>query len=89
MLSRNKNLLKADILKLGHHGSSTSSSEEFLCSVNPSLVVITFGKDNSFGHPHSETINLLKKHNINFYTTATDNTIILVSDGKTIFKKSA
>ena len=88
VLSRNKNLLKADILKLGHHGSSTSSSEEFLCAVNPSAVVITSGKDNRFGHPHSETINLLKKHNINFYNTATDNTIILISDGKTIFKKS-
>lgn len=87
VLSRNKNLLKADILKLGHHGSSTSSSEEFLCAVNPSAVVITSGKDNRFGHPHSETINLLKKYNINFYNTATDNTIILISDGKTILKK--
>lgn len=88
VLSRNKTLLKSDVLKLGHHGSSTSSSEEFLCAVNPSLGIITSGKDNSFGHPHLETLNLLKKYNIKFYNTAYDNTIILISDGNKIFKKN-
>ena len=88
VLSRSKNLLKSHVLKLGHHGSSTSSSEEFLCAVNPSLAIITSGKDNSFGHPHLETLNLLKKHDINFFNTAYDNTIILISDGNKIFKKS-
>jgi len=88
VLSRNKTLLKSDVLKLGHHGSSTSSSEEFLCAVNPSLGIITSGKDNIFGHPHLETLNLLKKYNIKFYNTAYDNTIILISDGNKIFKKN-
>ena len=88
VLSRSKNLLKSHVLKLGHHGSSTSSSEEFLCAVNPSLAIITSGKDNSFGHPHLETLNLLKKHDINFFNTAYDNTIILISDGNKIIKKS-
>lgn len=87
VLSNNKNLLKADVLKLGHHGSSTSTSEEFLCAVSPSAAVITSGKDNSFGHPHSETVKLLRNHNISFYNTAEEDTIIFLSDGKKILKK--
>ena len=47
---------QTDILKSGHHGSSTSSSQKFLNQVSPSLIIISVGKDNDYGHPHKETI---------------------------------
>ena len=53
--------LKADVLKAGHHGSSTSTSSGFLKAVSPSYVVIQCGKDNSYGHPHKETMEKLKR----------------------------
>jgi beta-lactamase superfamily II metal-dependent hydrolase len=49
--------LKVDILKAGHHGSRTSTTKEFLELVDPEIVLISAGKDNSFGHPHQETID--------------------------------
>lgn len=48
--------LKADVLKAGHHGSSSSSTEAFLNAVNPKYAVISVGKDNDYGHPHKETL---------------------------------
>ena len=54
-------LFKADVLKLGHHGSSTSSGEAFLNAVSPQIAVGMMGKDNKYGHPHQETVDLLKR----------------------------
>lgn len=79
--------LKADVLKFGHHGSSTSTSEEFFKAVNPSIGVICLGADNTYGHPHKETLNLIKKYNLKVYRTDTDGSIVLVSDGKNISKE--
>ena len=79
--------LKADVLKLGHHGSSTSSSKEFLDKVNPKYAIASLGKDNDYGHPHKETIDAMKKRNITFYRTDKEGTVVLVSDGKNISKK--
>lgn len=56
--------LSADILKAGHHGSKTASSEEFLNAVNPKVVVIQSGAENSFGHPHKETLEKLLERTI-------------------------
>lgn len=54
--------IKGNILKAGHHGSKTASSDEFLKAVNPEIAVIQCGKDNSFSHPHKETLlNFLKR----------------------------
>ncbi|MDS0524734.1 MBL fold metallo-hydrolase [Clostridium sp. SHJSY1] len=78
--------IKADILKLGHHGSSTSTSEEFLNAVNPSIGVISVGEDNSYGHPHKEVLNLLNSKKIKILRTDIDGDIILSSDGKNIFQ---
>lgn len=64
------NLEKLDILKLGHHGSRTSSSREFLEKVSPNLALISAGVDNKFNHPHQEVINTLKDLNINMVLTA-------------------
>ncbi|TQQ83915.1 MBL fold metallo-hydrolase [Peptacetobacter hominis] len=58
-----------DILKLGHHGSSTSTTEAFLDKVNPEYTVILCGKNNDYGHPHKETIEKLKKRNLKPYRT--------------------
>lgn len=52
--------LSADVLKVGHHGSHTSTSEEFLNKVNLKYAVISCGKGNDYGHPHKETMETLK-----------------------------
>lgn len=85
MLSKNYNL-SADVLKLGHHGSHSSSSKEFLDKVNPKIAIISCGKDNDYGHPHKETMTELKKRNLKVYRTDIDGDIILTSDGKNITK---
>ena len=60
ILNENKDL-KADVLKLGHHGSHSSTSEEFLKAVDPSIAIVSCAKDNKYGHPHKETMSNLKK----------------------------
>ncbi len=67
--------LKHDILKLGHHGSSTSSSLSFLKAVNPQAAIISCGKNNRYGHPNHETIENLKELNIPFYRTDEEGTL--------------
>lgn len=80
--------IKADVIKLGHHGSSSSSSEDFISKVSPKIGIISCGKDNEYGHPHKETLNRLSTHNIKTYRTDEDGTIVLSSDGTTITKVS-
>ena len=76
--------VKADVLKAGHHGSSSSTSEEFLARVNPTAAVISCGKDNSYGHPHKETLEALEKAGIEIYRTDTMGTIIASTDGESL-----
>jgi len=76
--------LKADVLKVGHHGSSTSTTQAFIDLVNPEYAVISCGKDNKYGHPHDEIIDLLEKNKITYYRTDISGTVILKTDGKTI-----
>lgn len=78
--------ISADVLKFGHHGSSSSTSEVFFKKVNPSIGVISVGIDNSYGHPHKETLNLIKKNNLTVYRTDLDGNVVLVSDGVKIYK---
>ena len=73
--------LKADILKIGHHGGNTSTSEQFLKAVNPKIAIISVGTDNKHGHPHKEIINRLEKYNVTVYRTGVFGTIILTSNG--------
>ncbi|RQW03429.1 MAG: DNA internalization-related competence protein ComEC/Rec2, partial [Calditrichaeota bacterium] len=61
------NFLKADILKIGHHGSITSSSEKFLSAVSPSLALISVGKQNKYGHPSNIVLQRLKDSEINYF----------------------
>jgi competence protein ComEC len=76
--------VKADLLKVGHHGSRTSTTNEFLSKVNPKYAVISCAAENDYGHPHKETISKLKSKNIPIYRTDELGTIIATSDGKTI-----
>jgi len=80
--------LSADVLKVGHHGSSSSSTPEFLDKVKPTYAVISCGIANDYGHPHVETMDKLKKKNIKVFRTDEDGTIVITTDGKTI-KSSA
>jgi competence protein ComEC len=76
--------LKADVLKVGHHGSSSSTTPEYLGKVNPKYAVIMVGKGNDYGHPHKETMELLEDKGIDIYRTDEQGTIIAESDGKNI-----
>lgn len=84
MLETNKKLLKSNVLKVGHHGSVTSTSQAFLDAVNPSVVVIMSETGNSYGHPHKEIMERLMKKNIEIYRIDLQGTMIMKSDGKTI-----
>lgn len=83
MINANLNL-KADVLKVGHHGSYTSSSSEFLNKVNPQYAVISVGKDNQYGHPHENILNRYKSLGCKIYRTDLNGTIIITSNGKEI-----
>lgn len=84
----NKNYdISSDVIKIGHHGSSSSSSKAFLDKVSPKIAIISCGKNNDYGHPHRETINELTKRKIQIYRTDVDGTIILKSDGHKIVKQ--
>ncbi len=74
--------LSCDILKVGHHGSSTSSSNRFLDAANPSAAVISCEKNNSYGHPHSEVLSALSERDIQYYVTAERGNVTVVSDGE-------
>ena len=81
--------LKADVLKAGHHGSSTSTSDAFLAAVDPDYAVISCGKDNSYGHPHQETMDKLNAADISIFRTDEQGTVVAVSDGSSITWSSA
>lgn len=84
MLDNDYRILKSDVLKLGHHGSSSSSSEEFLRAVNPDYGVILVGERNSYGHPHWETLDVLEYMGIKYFRTDLDGNIIFRSNGEKI-----
>ncbi len=74
-------LIDVDVLKLGHHGSKTSSSEIFLKAVTPEIAIISAGKNNSYGHPAPEVMARLKKFSIPSLSTQDQGTITFVTDG--------
>ncbi|MBE6583590.1 MAG: MBL fold metallo-hydrolase [Ruminococcaceae bacterium] len=81
--SWSKDTLKCDILKAGHHGSNTSTTQEFLDAVDPSIVVISCGKGNSYGHPHDEVMERLQDKGVTVYRTDMQGNIVFKTDGKT------
>jgi competence protein ComEC len=79
--------LESDVLKLGHHGSDTSSHPKFLQTVKPKLAIASAGKDNSFGHPHKSVVDLLNKFEIPLLSTLGDGNIKLRSDGLSVWRE--
>lgn len=73
--------LESDVLKVGHHGSRTSTGEIFVNAVSPQYAVISAGKDNRYGHPHREVLDILGKFNVKTINTADLGRIIFKSDG--------
>lgn len=84
LLSRDKQLLESDVLKVAHHGSSSSTSPAFLEATNPDFAVIMCGEDNTYGHPHSQVLELLRNHGVEVYRTDVHGSIVFVTDGETI-----
>lgn len=76
--------LKADVLKVGHHGSNTSTTKSFLEQVKPEYAIISVGAKNSYGHPNSSTLELLEEYTNNIYRTDINGTVIIRSDGVNI-----
>ncbi len=76
--------LSADVLKMGHHGSSTSSSDAFLDAVSPKYAIISCETGNDYGHPHKETLQKLKKRSIETFRTDRQQTIIATCNGTDI-----
>jgi len=81
--------LKADVLKVGHHGSRSSTTTPFLKAAAPKYAVIKVGAGNDYGHPHKETLERLAGAGITLYRTDLDGTLIFGSDGKNITVEKA
>ena len=81
LLAQKKDL-SAKVLKVGHHGSSTSSSAEFLDKVKPEYAVISCGRDNDYGHPADDTVRRISKYAGRVYLTPRDGDIVFISDGE-------
>lgn len=80
MVKEYTNGLKADILKVGHHGSKTSTTKEFLDLINPSVALIGVGQNNKFGHPNEDVIKRLEEKNIQIYRTDEMGEISIIID---------
>ncbi len=83
MLASGANL-RADVLKVGHHGSATSTGPAFLRAVAPRFAVISVGAGNDYGHPHQVTLNKLQQAGVQVYRTDQDGTVVFTTDGKQI-----
>jgi competence protein ComEC len=84
---KSKQTLKADVLKVGHHGAKTSTSSAFLKAVKPSYAVLSVGK-NSYGHPTSTVVNRLKAQKVKIYRTDKSGHIIFTTNGSKISVKT-
>lgn len=79
--------LHCQVLKLGHHGSRTSTSQQYLDVVQPEIAIVSAGKGNSYGHPHPEVIDMLAKQRVSIQSTGEKGTITIYSDGNRIWNK--
>ncbi|MDP1538897.1 MAG: MBL fold metallo-hydrolase [bacterium] len=73
--------LDTDVLKVSHHGSKTSTAEEFIREVLPEIAVISVGRNNRYGHPHPETLEVLEEYDIKIFRTDLSGDIKIFSDG--------
>jgi competence protein ComEC len=88
MLARVPDRLPAQVLRLGHHGSSTSTTDAFLAAVAPEVAVYSAGAGNQYGHPHRETVARIDAAGIRLYGTAVHGTVTVLTDGSTFEVRS-
>ncbi len=86
MQNYNNSELKSTILKLGHHGSNTSSGNSWLSAVSPAYTIISAGVDNKYGHPHPDVLSRLENFKMSYLTTFKEGTIVFKSDGVSIWR---
>lgn len=79
-----RSMLDCDVLKVGHHGSDSSTTKEFLDAVSPSIAVISCGEGNKYGHPHKEILDRLEAAGVTVLRTDIKGHIVIKSDGKTV-----
>ena len=79
--------LESDVLKVGHHGSKTSSDVGFVKTVAPVYAVVSAGKDNRYGHPHIDVLEIFRNESIEIFSTAEEGNIVFKSDGINLIKK--
>ena len=84
LLEQHRDELRADVLKVGHHGSATSSSDEFLAAVNPAVAVISVGAGNKYGHPSIDVLRALSRVGAEVLRTDQAGTIVVRTDGARI-----
>ncbi len=84
LLVENKANLDCDMMTMGHHGSSTSSTQKYLDAITPEYASISCGKNNKYGHPHRETVEKLEKMDIEYYRTDLSGNITFTSNGEKI-----
>lgn len=77
-------LIRSDVMKLNHHGSSDANSWDFIKEVSPSYVVVTCGRRNEFGHPHEKVMKRIKKSGAGIFRTDRQGTVVFFSDGKNL-----
>lgn len=87
LVGQDSSSLQSEVLKIGHHGSRTSSAPLFVETVQPSVGIISAGKDNDYGHPHREVMEVMKMYGVETKNTAEVGSIRLLSDGETIWFK--
>lgn len=75
--------IAGDVLKVGHHGSDTSSPDAFIEQIKPKISIISCGEGNDYGHPHKKTLEVLEKYDSSIYRTDYDGTIIIKTNGQT------
>ena len=81
--------LDADVLKVAHHGSSTSCSAAFIDAVSPDAAVISVGKDNNYGHPSGKTLSTFAARGIPVWRTDENGSVTFLSDGERIYLASS
>ena len=81
LLEHERERLRADVLKVGHHGSSTSSSDAFLTAVRPNLAIISVGAGNMYGHPSNDVLHALSRFGIDVLRTDEVGTVVVRTDG--------
>ena len=87
LIEKDPDVLASSILKVGHHGSRSATSDEFVKAVSPQVAVISAEKNNTYGHPHKETIDTLNKEKVSYLVTMNEGAIVYESDGLKFVRK--